>query len=262
MTTLANAPLIEVATQFRWGMGALDDEGNLTFEFGQEETAAFPTAFGALLGKEGFTRAYPIAEPYEDVPFAFSRQFRRNDTNWPAIQSGLGVIGVHQANDGYKWEIYRDNVVRCFDLASQALEPLYSDNIPFFGIELTYLDGFALEEGETAEGFLREKIKAQFHPPRDFLDAPFIEQGITSASFSFSLPVATPSGATLYVALDHTPELLDERPGFYMDTRVRTVDTRAQYTKESVFAWLEEAHAIQQHAFQTLIKPAFLRSFQ
>lgn len=262
MTTLSNAPLLEVATQFRWARLETGGDGEITFVFPEDEQAASREVLETALRLDGFTRVDYFAPELEDVPFAYSRQYRQEDREWPVIQTGLGVAGVNTGNEGYDWEPYKDVVLRAFSIFRAALGSRYPEGIPFFGCELLYLDGFPLAPGETPEQFLKSKLNATLRPPKPFLQAPFLQDrpNVASVGLSFEIHLAEPPGL-LIVDVDYEPELLG-RPGFAMDTRVRSVGRSVEYTNEGVDTWLELAHRVQRHAFKTLITENYRESFQ
>jgi uncharacterized protein (TIGR04255 family) len=262
VTTLTKAPLVEVATQFRWGPLEEGTDGEFTFDFPQEEQNHSREALDAALRENGFPVVVPFAPELEDVPFAYSRQYRRAEEEWPIIQTGLGVAGVHLNNEGYGWASYKQEVINGFALIDRALRTRYPGGVPYFGFELLYLDGFPLSDKETPISFLQKKFSARLAPPRAFVDAPFLEPwpNVSAAGLSFELRLAEPRGL-LSVELEYDPMLLG-RPGFAMDTRVRSVGEDVEYTLSGVDAWMDLAHNVQRHAFETLITQGYRETFK
>jgi uncharacterized protein (TIGR04255 family) len=132
-------------------------------------------------------------------------------------------------------------------------------HLPFIGAELSYVDAFPLENGQPPYQFLREKFDVTLLPPEDFLSAPFVEREPSSASLSFEFEINEPKGALSFSlglgeALGST--------GYFMDTRVRSLREAIEFSHDGFDAWMEAAHEIHQHAFRTLIKPAFMKSFE
>ena len=262
MTTLANAPLIEVATQVRWGPHSVGADGSLSFEFPKHEQEASREALEAALRAYGFTRVQEIDPALDDVAFTYSRLFQKEDSEWPIIQTGLGVAGVHLSDDGYDWDPYKRLVLEAFSVISGALTPRYPEGVPFLGFELLYLDGFPLAPDETPEQFLKNKLDATLRPPPPFLQAAFLQPrpNVSAAGLSFEIGLAEPRGL-LIVAVEYDSNVLGT-PGFVMDTRVRSVGDAIEYTMKGVDTWLDLAHRVQKHAFVTLISQAYRESFQ
>lgn len=261
MSTLSQAPLIEVATQVRWGVAERNEEGEFTgYVFTKQEVEELPKALAQALSEAGFTDEEVFAREYEDVKFALARRYRSTSGDTAVIQTGLGVFSVHQLNESYKWRTYREAVLRAFGVLSRVLTTFYSPgSAPFFGAELQYVDAYFFEEGETPAGFLKRKLKLQIVPPREFREAPFIEPDLASAALAFHMHLMEPQGV-LDVSLEHAE--IAGRSGFLMDTRVRSVGDDIEYTGPGLSDWLELAHRVQQHAFRTLIHPTYLKSFE
>jgi uncharacterized protein (TIGR04255 family) len=262
VTTLANAPLLEVVTQFRWAQHSLGTDGSISFEFPDDEQKASSAALESALRANGFTRVEELDPALDDVSFAYSRLYQREESEWPIIQTGLGVAGIHLSDDGYDWKLYKELVLNAFSIISAALQSRYPEGVPFLGCELLYLDGFLLAPDETPEQFLKNKLNATLGLPEPFLTAPFLQPrpNISAAGVSFEIDLAEPRGL-LIIDVEHDNNVLG-RPGFVMDTRVRSVRDAVEFTVEGVETWLELVHRVQKHAFETLISKAYWETFQ
>ena len=261
MTTLANAPLIEVAAEIRWAALSTGPDGETTVAFTEEERAAIAESLHRVLSQT-LPHSETFAAPLEDVPFSLSRRYRPAADKWPVVQTGLGTVAINQVTDGYSWDSFRSTVVDAFSLVTSALQAVYPDGPPYLGIELMYVDGLHMDAGETPEAFLHTKMRARLLPPPEFLTAPFMmpQPNVTSASLSFEIGLKEPPGV-LTVELQHESRIFG-RPGFIMDTRVRSIGDVVEYSPDGIGIWLDAAHVVQQHAFRTLIEPAYLESFR
>jgi uncharacterized protein (TIGR04255 family) len=261
VTTLANAPLVEVATQIRWGATEKSAaSGPLKFKFSEAEEKELPSVFERFFGEAGFGHVEPFAPELEDVQFSLSRRYRSGPSEWPVYQTGLGVFAIHQRNEGYDWPLYKESVLQGLRVLVKALDTLY-DTVPFIGIDLMYLDHFPLNEGEHPGRFLRENFKVRVDPPKEFLGSElFSDQTPSSASLSFGLETKQPDGM-LMLSLEYAKHITGSA-GYLMDTHVRSLVPSVAFTQSEVDGWLDAAHEVQRHAFRTLIKPAYLKSFQ
>lgn len=260
VTTLSQAPLIEVATQIRWGVAERNEKGELIrFVFSEAEEKEFPVVLQRVLAEAGFTEHDPFAPELDDVQFAVSHRFRRGPEQWPVYQSGLGVFAINQANEGYDWPTYKADVLAALSLLVKTLRGYY-ESTPFIGIELMYIDGFPLEDGQQPYDFLGKQLRVKIMPAKGFLSAPFISSKPLSASLSLELKISEPNGS-LTLGLDYG-ELPNGHSGYVMDTRVRSLGSEVEYSRDGIDRWLEAAHRVQQHAFQTLIQPAYMKSFK
>jgi uncharacterized protein (TIGR04255 family) len=260
VTRLAKAPLLEVATQIRWGNIQHGENGEqLRYVYSASEQTELPQALSEAFTSAGFVHREAVAKELEDVPFAVSQRYRHGVDAWPVYQSGLGLFSVNESNDNYDWDAYKDHVLRGIELLSAALNGYYPDGIPFVGMEMTYVDRFLLEEGERPDAFLMKKLSLQYTVPPAFTGAPFIESSLSAASLSFDVNVNKPQGR-LSVALDYTG--FSGRSGYIMETSVLSLGSDINYTQAGIAEWLEAAHTVQSHAFHTLIEPDYHRSFQ
>lgn len=258
VTTLSKAPLVEVVTQIRWGNADLNEDSQpVRFTFSKSEETTLPDEFTRVFRSVGYGHLEVFAPEFEDVQFTVSRRYRRGPDEWPVYQSGLGVLSVNQRNDEYDWSGYKSNVLRGFELLTEALQGFY-EKPPFIGLELSYLDMFPLE-GLTPQEFLRRNFKVKPEPPKEFLSASFIDPESASASLSFEMQVNEPK-ARLTLSLE--PEEHEGRGAYSMDTRVLSLLDAVEYTREGIDRWLEAAHRVQQHAFQTLIRPTYKKRLQ
>lgn len=260
MATLSQAPLIEVATQVRWGVAVRDEEGKFVgYKFSDAEIQSLPSALATGLIDAGFSDQDEFAREFEDVQFALARRYRPAPGQSPICQTGLGVFSVHEVNEQYDWPTYKRNVLRGFDVLLQVLTTFYGEDVPFIGAELQYVDAYFLEEGETPAKFLKNKLQLRIVPPREFREAPFINPEVSSAGLAFQMQLTEPEGV-LELSLAHAD--LAGRPAYIMDTRVRSVEDKVAYTREGMESWLDVAHKVQQHAFRTLINPAYVKTLE
>jgi uncharacterized protein (TIGR04255 family) len=260
VTRLPKAPLLEVATQVRWGVAERGEDNEfLRYHFTHEEETQLPADLSRVFSEAGFAHVDPIFPELSDVQFAVSQRYRPDPDGWPVYQSGLGVFTVHESNDNYDWEKYKQDTLRGLELLTDTLLPYYPEGIPFVGIELLYTDRFLLDEGEEPDAFLKKKLALRYRIPNEFGSAPFIKQGFSSASLSFEMNLTEPDGS-IGVAIQYADVF--SRPAYIMDTRVLSVGAAAEYTPHGFATWMEAAHRVQQHAFRTLIEPDLHGSFQ
>jgi uncharacterized protein (TIGR04255 family) len=255
VTTLANAPLVEVVTEFRWGRQNASNESEVSFEFADEELQQLQDRFSSIALERGFG-VVQVARS-EEALFAPTRMHRQTHESWPVYQIGLGVLTINQANEDYDWPTYKDDVLTAIRMLRHALEGIYSE-IPFIGAELVYVDAFFFEEDETPEEFLLNKLAIRVRVPDGFLAAPQLEQEPWSADFRVRCKLSDPQG-DLTISVESPDRILGRR-GILMTTRVLSVGVDLN-SDAKIEEWLDSAHSVQRHAFKTLIQPAYQRSF-
>ena len=141
----------------------------------------------------------------------------------------------------------------------QTAHPLGLEKLPQPGMELRYQDGFTLKEGESAQEFLQNKLEITFHPPRSFLQHEALKPEVEDQKMQFLLKTLDPKGG-LVVALEKA--LINGQPGFVMNTALRSLgEDCPPLNEQSISAWLDDAHSIHKHAFNTLISPTYAKEF-
>lgn len=259
MTTLANAPLIEVITELRWGkIFHPEGEGSIAFQFSEDERNFFPGQFKSEAKQRGFN-FHEAVNPNIPLPHLVKHRFRREANTWPCFQIGDGIFTVNQTNDGYAWNTYKE----AFSEGLAVLDKSHPDTLvklPLIGIELRYRDAFFLNEGESSANFLRNKFNFDFVIPEQFLASDLLEKEILNNNFSFAINSKSPVGI---VVVDVKEAIINGKPGFIMDIIMRSADEKApKSSSEDLVGWLEEAHVMQQHAFKTLVKSEFAETFK
>lgn len=254
MTRLAQAPLIEAIVELRWGLVKKDSEG-IQLNFPEEEANFFPGQFRSIAASHGYTVTEKVNQP--PFPHLINHRFRKAPNSWPCLQMGTGIFTVNQINEGYDWDTFKPTVLEGISILDKShpknlkgLSPLY--------IELRYRDGFLLEDNESSSQFLKTKLNFGFEPPDDFLRSPYLANNpVLGHAISFQVETIIPKG---FVIFSLNEALINGRKGFVMDTVMRSEPTKLSLT--FIKKWLEEAHTTQKHAFNTLIKPDFLRAFE
>lgn len=259
MTTLPNAPLIEVITELRWGKVVQQDgEGGISIQFSEDEKNFFPGQFKLEAKHIGFN-FHEAINPNIPLPHLVKHRFRREANAWPCFQIGDGIFTVNQANDGYRWKTYKENFLNALEVLNKS-HPDTIENLPLLGIELRYRDAFFLGEGETSVNFLHNKFNFGFTLPKEFLAPAFLEDEIRNNNFSFVINSKAPAGI---VVVDIKEAIINGRPGFIMDIIMRSAEGNAPKPSiDSLASWIEEAHLMQRHAFKTLIKSDFAETFK
>lgn len=258
MPILSNAPLIEAIFELRWGKASLDPAG-VSFEFAPEDSEYFIGQFYGVAKQRGFAVVERI-RPLLGVPHVVTHRFRRTSNTWPCMQIGLGTFVVNQANEGYSWREYRKSILEGLEILN-AGHPLGISGLPAIGMELRYQDGFAFEEGEDPVAFIESKLNLRFAPAEAFVRHGGLDAKTTIVrQMAFEIGAIEPPGVMI---IELQTARIKERPGFLLETVVRSVDgTAPRLELDAIAAWLDSAHRLQQHAFRTLIDPDFARSFE
>ena len=257
---LANAPLVEVITELRWGQVARMQDGKVSFRFNEEDTLFFVGRFHSVAKESGFSTVERTNLGLQGAPHVVTHRFRKAPNVWPCYQIGIGAMTTNQLNDGYKWENYKKAVLSGLEMLDKA-HPSGTANIPRIGVDLKYQDGFIFGENETPDRFLKEKLNFGFSVPEQFLTKAELKSPVvTGNNIGFEISLQKPAGV-LAVLLNQAS--INKKPGFVMETSVRsTGDLCPEFSRDAMNNWLEEAHHIQRLAFQSFINPAYMKSFK
>jgi uncharacterized protein (TIGR04255 family) len=257
MSVLPNAPLVEAIFELRWGnVRQVGDE----FHFSTSPTEELlPGQFRSLVSSEGFIHYERINLEAPPLPHIVFHRYRPKEKAWPCFQIGTGIFTTNQINDGYTWESFKEAILNGINFLNKS-HPDGENKITPLGVELKYQDAFLLESGETCDQFLQKKICLGFSPPTDFLANSNLKEGMKNYKISFSLDLISPKGLLI---ININQGLINQKPAMIMETVVRSADeNKPPYNLEYFSNWLEEAHNIQRHTFNTLIATKLHETFE
>ncbi len=258
MTTLPKAPLIETIVEIRWGKVIKSPGKPVSFSFPHDDTDFFPGQFQAIAKKKGYTL---IERPNKEaplIPHLVKYRFRPSENTWPCYQIGLGILTINQTVEGYDWETFKESVMNGINMLDMG-HPVGLSNLPAIGIEMRYQDGFLFEQNETSADFLRNKLEIELKFPDEFSSSPNLTDNV-KGEFSVTIEASKPKGI---VNINLLEGLINGKPGFIMDTIVRSVDEhKPRFESKILSQWLEEAHEIQRIVFKSLINPTYSKSFK
>jgi uncharacterized protein (TIGR04255 family) len=261
MTILSNAPLIEAIFEIRWGNLKIDpvSKGKELF-FSRDEIDFFFGKFRTIAESVGFShveRIFPEEAP--PIPHLVCFRFRKSPNTWPCYQIGIGVFSVNQVNDGYEWELFKQDILNGIDYLDRG-HPVSLEELPFIRMDLRYRDGLLFKEGDSPINFLNKNMEIELKLPNDFVESELLSDPISGTKISFNLKTVKPEGSLI---INLSQGTINARPGFILDAITRcTKNDVAKLNKTIIRDWLEETHEIQRHAFRKLINPMFARSFQ
>jgi hypothetical protein len=238
LTTLSQAPLIEVIFELRWG-ATKQQAAERFVEFPPEEEF-FLGQFHGVATKAGFGVLERINTVSAGVPFVLphvvTNRYRKQAHAWPCYQVGLGVFTANQLNH---------------PLGLKGLTPL--------GVELRYQDGFPIKDDQPPQEFLRESIAIGFEIPGALTQSDRVHGPPKTLTFSFQIGLRSPRARMITNLKWGT---INGKPGYVMDTMVRSADVERfeQFSIEAIEQWLEEAHDAHRLSFKSFIQPAFAKS--
>lgn len=260
MSTLSQAPLVEAILELRWGDFEKLPDGTRQFVVPAEERDLFFGLFNSEAGKAGFQhreRANP--EPVSKVPHVAAFRYREKPNGWPCYQVGIGLFTANQVNDGYDWPLFRDAIAKGVGILDRA-HPANIGGLPSLQAILRYKDAFLFDEEESANEFLQNKMRLGLSLADDFTNSAGVSGPIRDIKMEFRLACSKPEG---FLIISLIEALINGKPGFVMDTVVESrLEDLSGDPVDALTEWAESAHLLQQHAFKTLINPAYKRSMK
>jgi len=252
-----DAPLVEAVFEVRWGTPVSSNQGIPEFKFDEEDSTLFAGLFRAAAKAD-----FPIYRKINELvppnfPYVVKHQFWSANNGWPCLQIGLGILTVNQVNNGYIWKSFKSTCLKALEYLDKA-HHLQLAGIPGIGVELRYQDAFPLKDGEGDSDFVSKRAQITVVTPDAFLKSPSLQPVVSDHHIMFAVPVVIPKGVLLN-QLDRGQ--VGGKAAFIQTTTVRSADAlRPDFNLASLATWLEQAHAVQKHAYETLIKPTHERS--
>lgn len=260
MVTLSKAPLIEAIFELRWGSNIRLPDGQEAIQLSENEQRFFFGQFKSAAAASGF-KVFEKANPNipEIVPHVVFYRFRKESGTWPCYQIGNGIFTANQINEGYNWLDYKSAIISGIELLREGY-PDDIEKLPVLGLELRYQDGYLFNDGEPALDFLKNKFNITLSVADDFLQHHGIGDRIEGTAISFQLNTISPQGTLVFIANEAH---INGAPGFVTQTIVRTMAPHTPaLINGTLDAWLDEAHAIQDHAFEKALNPAFAKTLK
>lgn len=251
MSRFAQAPLVEVVFELRWG--AVEKRGSeVDFTFPESDVRFFAGQFHKVATEQGFPIHEVLQHQLNMVPHAVVDRYRPGVGEWPCLQTGLGIFTVNQLNDGYDWKPFRESVLEGLAILDKGHPDGLSGIVPRY-VELRYIDGLIFGDGEKPLVFMRDKLELSFDIPKKLLESTRVTPQPRHIALAYGLPSSSPAGV---IHLDIKEAQINGRPGFAATTTVRSAGSDCPKLSH-IEAWLEEAHALQLESFHALVNEAY-----
>jgi len=238
--------------EIRWGSIVNPDDNPINFEYDEDEKSFLAGRFRAL-AEDSFPHYKTVNEAIpSNIPHIVRHQFWKGDNTWPCIQLGLGIMTVNYGNnhDDYKWETFKQVCLNAIHMLAKSYSTEL-DSLPVLGIELQYQDGFLLKEGETDNDFIANRALITFAMPDEFINSDLLKPAAKNHHIVFTISAVKPK-SILICRLDRG--VISGENGFLQSTIVRAKDALCpKFSIETLEEWIEEAHILQRHTYDTLI---------
>ncbi|MCU7812243.1 MAG: TIGR04255 family protein [Candidatus Thiodiazotropha sp. (ex Notomyrtea botanica)] len=260
MGKIKNSPLVEAIFELRWGE---IQPGKLSFP--KEESDFFPGIFSQSVRDMGFSYYEQVnsGEIRPALPFDVKHRFRQSQHSWPCFQIGLGIftanqignLSVESGDDEYDWVTFKPFIMSGLTALDKSY-PSGLENLARPKANLRYQDGFILEEGETLESFVSNKIKADLKIAHVFTDEPSISDSCKDIKLDITYETKRPQGS---ISISLISALIHGQRGIVIDTSVISDFSSGDLSVELFDQWCEESHDLQRHTFNTLIRTSDLK---
>jgi uncharacterized protein (TIGR04255 family) len=239
---LPKAPLQEVVFELLWEIGA--------DAYGNPIDHNFEMAQGVF--RSSIIRDFPVQKrtipenaPFKVYPKAV-HQFWKEESVWPVVQLGPGILAVNDTEKNYEWEnsffpLIRDTM--------EVLEKSYEESLTYINASLRYIDAVTLPDSN-ALSFINENFNINIS--NDF--EPDGELNQFSLSQSFSLQDQTQLSVIVSNGIDKF-----DKPAVIWQTYIFSLKRRK---KEEVVQWLNYAHQTASDTFKKTIRPTFYDTFK
>jgi len=250
MTILIDPPLIEAIFQLYWGEVTPGQ-----FSYTQEEQTLFAGKISASASEQG----YPVTQSIQQnspmlMPMQVTHRFRKKNNTWPCYQVGLGIFTVNQISDGYEWASFKDSIKTGLNIFEQAEPGKLAAVSNTLSILLIYQDAFYPEPNISIEEYLRDNFQINAGLPDSFLKHNDINRNKSDVDINIKIELNNPKGM---VSIKIANVIINDQPGLLMETIVQSKiigDLGGKTDTNSILSWVENAHNIQKHSFETLIK--------
>lgn len=260
MPRLANPPLVEAIFELRWGASANSNSNVQDLQFSEDDQDFFPGEFHKAARDAGFQVVERPNVSGINIPHIVTHRFRKERGTWPCYQIGLGLFTANQISKGYSWGTFKTTILKGLNLLNTG-HPKQLDGLLPVHVELRYRDGFLLDKGESDEDFVKKKLAVELRRPELFMDFPhFSGSSLTPGRITFEVQSNKPPSR---VIVDLQKAFLESKPGYLLDTAVRSIPQQLPTLEIGLLEhWLDAAHEVQKHAFETLIDPSLAQTFE
>ena len=123
-------------------------------------------------------------------------------------------------------------------------------------MSLRFQDAFFPEPDISTVKYLEEHFHVQAGLPESFLDNTNIDSSKTNIHMAINVETLMPKGT---IQIQIVNAIINNQSGLLMETIVQSKAKESlneEIDVDEIMNWLEQAHNLQKHTFETLIKPS------
>ncbi len=241
-------PLIEAIFELRWG-----ETKPGTFKFDNADRDVFFLKFSNEAFSKGFGEIQTINQDAPLIPHLLKHRFWQSLNSWPCLQAGLGIVTVNQTDDGYSWLKFEAAIKSMLVIFSRTDENRFARIKDSAKLRLTYQDFLPFNEGERdLSSFLKKTLNVEVTIPQQY-DGDERVESLDELSIVLGHSITKPIGKMSIRIVQAINE--GKGPGYLVETIVESSCSDAQIERvEDIHAWLDQAHLLQKHSYETLMK--------
>lgn len=250
---LPRKPLVEALLEVRW---KLEKRPNAV-----EIDPGYPIAAGRLYDR--IKAAYPVVDqlPAASIPDQITAQvvkyrFRAGKNAWPVAQLGPGIATIN-FTDSYSWDRFRSAAIEFVPNLLAAYDGIAA--IQATSVLARYINAIEFDPsaGDVLT-FLREQMHTQLELPGGIAGYEHKDGFPSGINLQVSQPLSRPKGVgTLLVG---TGERVG-KPTLIWELHVHSQNQQAPSLSEGFEDWLDQAHAVIESWFFTLVEGPLYKQF-
>lgn len=260
MSTMPNAPLIEVIFEMKWGK-TIQIGNEVQIEFSQEELGLMPGKFQVAAQDYGFSFC-EVLNNQPPLPHLVKYRFRKEPDSYPLYQLGNGILAINQTDiDGnnYDWDIFREDIRRgLLIFEKSSLNPI--NELPLIDVQLRYRDILELKEQKnTLETINNSLMVGKINLPTEIFNNPEISDGYPKVSLTFQIESIKPKGQIICQINEGKKK---EDPVLVIDfTIISKFDSFSEISIENICSWCEDAKILHRKLFDAMFDERLRRTF-
>lgn len=251
---LKNPPLIEVIFELRWKLEKSPVGGN------------YDPHYKILIGRmyDRLIDDYPdhIQLPSSSMPDEFAEhvvqnQFRSENTIWPLVQLGPGILTIN-TTENYSWNEFEDRILKLINALFESY-PNAEANLDFSDISLRYIDAVDLDiQSVNSFDWLKNKMNIKISLGQKLFEHNINHEPL-ALDFKTSFETTNPMGSLHFRLATGT---INDESKMLWETTVTSHGENIPPKKEDFNTWINDAHVITHDWFLNLIEGELKRSFE
>lgn len=248
----STVPLLEAIFEMRWGETEFGQ-----FNFSPDEQWLFPGKISAVATTKGYVVSEAIQNqvlmPSMVIPFLVSHRFRKKEGEYPCLQVGLGVFTVNQVRDNYGWLEFKKSIKEGVDIYNKADSKKLKSISESLVLSLRYQNVFFNSVQSENEDLIGKHFNLGAVFNEEFKSNKGINYDKKNSDINLEFETIKPVGN---IVIKIANSVIENKKCVLMDTIVhsKVKESLKSIDSKNIQAWLEQAHTLQKHCFNSLIK--------